>query len=282
MEEWTSARAGELHDLARGAFPAEPLTRADLERCCWDDPGIVLALAGGEGAASAVLRSWGDHRVGYLKLLAVSAAVRRRGLGRGLLEAAETWLFDQGAVEIRMGGSIPFYLWPGIDFRWTPALCLAESAGYRPGSAMVNMACSTAMHGVDAPEGVAIRRAVIGQDSAGALTLAGGQWPMWMPELQRGIDLGTAFVAVEEDGGGIVGFACHSINRAAWVGPMATDQARQRRGVGAALLSGLCRDLADAGYGEAEIGWVGPLRFYAKTAGAEVSRVFWELVKPKP
>jgi hypothetical protein len=50
--------------------------------------------------------------------------------------------------------------------------------------------------------------------------------------------------------------------------------------VGAALLSAACRDLRAAGHADAEIAWVGPVGFYAKAAGATVSRVFRTLVKP--
>jgi hypothetical protein len=50
-------------------------------------------------------------------------------------------------------------------------------------------------------------------------------------------------------------------------------------GTGAALLSELCRDLMVAGYPDAEIAWVGPVSFYARTAGARVSRVFRTVVR---
>jgi hypothetical protein len=63
---------------------------------------------------------------------------------------------------------------------------------------------------------------------------------------------------------------------------MATDARRQHGGVGTALLGALCADLAAEGIAEAEIAWVGPVRFYAKAAGARVSRVFRSLTLPRP
>jgi mycothiol synthase len=74
--------------------------------------------------------------------------------------------------------------------------------------------------------------------------------------------------------GHTIGFACHSVNRAGWVGPIGVDPAHQRGGVGAAMLSALCTDLQAAGHADAEIAWIGPIGFYAKTAGAAVSRAF--------
>jgi len=60
---------------------------------------------------------------------------------------------------------------------------------------------------------------------------------------------------------------------------MGTDPVRQHGGVGAALLGQLCRDLQIAEYDRAEIAWVGPVGFYAKAAGATVSRSFRSLTK---
>jgi hypothetical protein len=37
-----------------------------------------------------------------------------------------------------------------------------------------------------------------------------------------------------------------------------------------------------AGHRDAEIAWVGPVAFYAKAAGAAVSRVFRTAFKPRP
>ena len=70
-----------------------------------------------------------------------------------------------------------------------------------------------------------------------------------------------------------MGFACHSVNRAGWIGPMATAPRVRGRGVGLALLGAVCRDLDAAELDEAEIAWVGPDAFYEK-AGATLSRRF--------
>ncbi len=63
---------------------------------------------------------------------------------------------------------------------------------------------------------------------------------------------------------------------------MATDSTRQHGGVGSASLACLCEDMQASGTSEAEIAWVGPVRFYAKAASARVSRVFRSLTLPRP
>ena len=110
-------------------------------------------------------------------------------------------------------------------------------------------------------------------------------WPNWEAEALRAVEHGCCHVAVAADEAatsGALGFACHSVNRAGWIGPMGTDPHGQHGGVGTAMLSQLCRDLRAADMPEAEVAWVGPVGFYAKAAGATVSRVFRSLVLPKP
>jgi GNAT superfamily N-acetyltransferase len=208
-------------------------------------------------------------------------------LGRELLAGAEAWAVERGATRVRVGAEAPFYLWPGVDVQWTKALCLFESAGYVPLGAEVNMSCPTTFR-AKAPEGVTVRRVLEEDDAAAVVGFSGAHFPHWVPELRRGIEHGGchAAFAVSDRGGAfatgdgeVVGFACHSVNRDGWVGPMATHPDRRHRRVGAALLSELCRDLRTAGFNDAEIAWVGPVGFYAKTAGAAVSRVFRILVK---
>jgi GNAT superfamily N-acetyltransferase len=277
VDEWGRERAAELAALVEAAAPHEELSDDELLACCWDDPGVVLATPTGDGAVAAVLRTWGRRRVGFVRLLAVHPGARRLGKGRDLLAAAEHWLVAEGAEEVRWGGSAPFYLWPGVDVRATAALCLAEATGYRADGAELNLSCPTTFR-AKAPEGVDVRRVLDDADVAAVLGFADEHWPHWRPELGRGVEQGGAFAALGSTGS-VVGFACHSVNRAGWIGPMATDPRRGRAGIGASLLSALCQDLMVAGRRDAEIAWVGPVGFYVKTAGAAVSRVFRSYVK---
>ena len=110
------------------------------------------------------------------------------------------------------------------------------------------------------------------ETGAGAHDFATEAYPHWVPELDRAVELGTA-VAARDGSGHTIGFACHSVNRAGWIGPMATDPTLQHGGVGSAVLAGLCADLDERGITTGEISWVSNLRFYGK-CGARVSRVF--------
>ena len=269
MQEWARDRAGRLAALVDECLPGEHLSEDELVACCWDDPGVVLALDDGAGAVAAVARG----PIGFVKLLVVAPHARRLGHGLELVRAAERWAERAGCTEMVPGPSAPFYLWPGVDVRWTAALALFERAGYSPVGAEVNMSCPTS-HRADPPPGVVVDRVLEDADATAALAFARRSFAHWLPEVERGIEHAACLLARDGAGGPVVGFCCHSVNRAGWVGPMATDPARRGGGVGSALLSAACRDLRAAGHPDAEIAWVGPVGFYAKAAGASVSRTF--------
>ena len=275
MQEWARDQADRLTKLVGDCFPGEQLTEDELVGCCWDDPGVVLALEDGSAVVAAVARA----DTAFIRLLAVAPHVRRLGHGRALVDAAEQWARDAGCRTMVPGPSAPFYLWPGVDVQWTPALTLFEAAGYRPQGAELNMSCPTSFR-VEPPDGVVIERVIEDVDAAAVAQFCAEAFPHWRAEVERGIEHAACLVARDVSSGEVAGFCCHSVNRSGWIGPMATDPRRQRGGVGAALLSAACRDLRAAGHADAEIAWVGPVGFYAKTAGATVSRVFRTLVKP--
>jgi GNAT superfamily N-acetyltransferase len=130
------------------------------------------------------------------------------------------------------------------------------------------MALPTAFRSA-APPGVVVER----ESGGGAVDLATRAYPYWVDEVVRGTERGTTFAARDGDGTTIA-FAAHSVNRAMWIGPMATDPERQHAGTGHALLGALAEDIeARHGVATAEISWVAPVPFYAK-AGATAHRAF--------
>jgi GNAT superfamily N-acetyltransferase len=253
-----------LTALCADALPEERLTTEELATCCFG-PGSEV-LGDPDGAAVLTIGRQGATTSAWLLLLAVHPVHRRKGRGRALLDAVVTRTREKGASELHLGNAAPRYVWPGVDFRYTGALSLFEAGGFDPYGAECNMAIATDFR-ADPPGGVAIER----ETGDGAAELARRVFPDWVDETTRAVDAGTCWVA--RSGDATLGFACHSVNRSGWVGPMMTDPDRQRGGVGRALLASTCADLGGQGLRSAEIAWVGPVGFYAK-CGARVSRVF--------
>lgn len=253
-----------LARLVSAALPGEGLTAADLETCCYGPDTEVL----GDGDAAAVLtvKGSGALAAAWIVLLVVHPDRRREGRGRALVDESATRARAAGSIDVHLGTAIPRYVWPGVDFRFTAALALFEATGFEPYGAACNMAIPTNFR-AGSPSGIVVER----EDGGGAAALASRCFPHWLDEVERSRAAGTCYAA--RAGGETIGIACHSANRAGWIGPMATDPGRQRTGVGRALLGAVCASLAAAGHAEADIAWVGPIGFYAK-AGAAVSRVF--------
>jgi len=275
-----SVDVASLLALVEESMPGEGLTEDDLLGVCFDDSslGVSTVLGDDAGAVSVAVRDG----VGAVQLLCVHPDARREGRGRRLLDDATAWAFDNDAQLLTIGAAPPWYLWPGIDVRWTAGQVLAESAGFRLDGAAVNMSCPTSVR-VPAPEGVSLRRIVTDDDAALVLALCERAFqPAWRHEAGRGIEHGACHGAFDAATGELLGFAAHSVNRAGWFGPTGVDPTKQRRGVGAPLLAACLLDLKVAGFDRCEISWIGPTGFYVKAAGAEISRVFRHATKRKP
>ncbi|MGI8793180.1 MAG: GNAT family N-acetyltransferase [Acidimicrobiales bacterium] len=273
MNQWGPDRAELGAELLRRCLPAEEITDDELRASLFEDPdpSTVIGHDDDRSFVGAVLRRHDQVVTVHLQVVAVDPDVRRQGRGRELLGAVAQWGSTAGASAVITGAGAPFYLWPGVDFTWTPALCFFESLGYverRPG---FNMRFADAFR-ADAPLGTEVRRVLDESDAQAVEAFATRHHANWVAELLRAIEHGTAFGGWQDDE--VIGFACHSVNRLGWVGPMATHPERRSSGVGGALLSALTADLRPLDRGFVEVAWVGPVSFYAKAADAQVSRVF--------
>ncbi|MDG4822522.1 GNAT family N-acetyltransferase [Asanoa sp. WMMD1127] len=242
-----------------------------------------VVLAGGSEVVGAVLGStgFGDVAVGHVDLIAVHPDHRRRGIGRALLAQAESALADLGVGAMALVGNAPVYAWPGVDVRYTAAVCLAEASGYERQDIAWNMtadltpgspalAPTTEAEARLAGAGVAVRRAVAA-DVPGLVEFAAAHFgPGWGAEVSESAGI---HYAVRD--GEVLGFASWGSSRPSYFGPMGTASAARGLGVGGVLLRRCLRDQHEAGLASAQIGWVGPVPFYSANAGARIERVFF-------
>jgi GNAT superfamily N-acetyltransferase len=255
----------ELAALCTAAMPEERLTAFELEHLCFGGDDIVIGDE--QGAVVVQPQRFGAVSVAWLTLLAVAPAVQRQGRGTELVEAAVDYARRLGAREVLLGSAVPRYVWPGVDVMNTRASMVLEKCGFEREWVGTNMAIDTSFHCAP-PNGVVVEP----ESTTGAHDFATRAFPHWVPELDRAVSLGTAFAARDADGT-TIGFGCHSVNRASWIGPMATDPNAQHGGIGSAVLSAVCADLARRGSTTGEVAWVSNVRFYGK-CGAKISRVF--------
>ncbi|HEX5615331.1 MAG TPA: GNAT family N-acetyltransferase [Acidimicrobiia bacterium] len=260
-----NAPAATLAELCAAAMPHEELTADEL---AWICSGPTTTTIGDDRAAAVVtIDTIGEYVGAWLVLVVVHPDDQGAGRGRALVDEVVALARGANASDLHLAAAIPRYVWPGVDVMDTRAAAFCEAIGFADGPLGINMAISTAFRAVP-PDGVIVEREL----GAGALELCDRAYPHWRPEVERAIELGTAFSARAPDGA-TVGFSCHSVNRRRWIGPMATDPDRRAGGIGSATLAAVCADLEARGEPTGEIAWVSNLRFYGK-CGATVSRVF--------
>jgi mycothiol synthase len=248
----------------------------------------MVAEASGEiiGACYGSLRSApGGGASGHVDLLAVARQASGRGVGASLLASMEELLAGRGAVNAVLAGNPPVYLWPGVDARYTTMTCLAARAGYERYAEEVDMAvhlqATDLQCGPDtdrlAAAGVTVRRAEPAESERLVGWLRAGPWghSSWPDEAAATLTRQPAGCHVACRGDEYVGFACHGSVRRGWFGPMGTLPAERGLGIGSLLLRRCLSDMQAAGLAVARIGWVGPVRFYARVVGARTERVYW-------
>jgi GNAT superfamily N-acetyltransferase len=286
----------DLPALARlcAAALRDPVDRPTLERLVLDEPAAVpayqLALWDGEeliGAALGSVRRKDDRTFGGLRLLAVHPERRRRGLGTQLLTELEARMAADGINELRVGGIAPNYLYPGLDVRDTPAYCLFTRRGYTRAGEAINMQVdllardwAAELAATTLRDGWTVRRARPDEQAAVVAWVEAAWSAGWAWEANYAFQKSEPpiFLALRE--GQIGGFACHSVSGLPGTfGPTGADPALQGQGLGRALLLACLADLRARGFTQCEIGWVGPVCFYARAAEAAINRVFRHLSK---
>lgn len=225
-----------------------------------------------------------DSTVGHLDLVAVAPPARRQGLARGLVGTAEQVLAGYGVREVRIAGNDPCYAWPGIDVRYTPAVCAATALGYARDGTAWNMTVD--LSGPVDPGGAEVRLPAAGiilrragaDDVERLATFAREHFTVgWSWEVRESVLRGDGSVAgchIALRAGQLLGFAAYGALRPSLFGPMGTVPAARGGGIGEALLRRCLRDQRDAGLATAQIGWAGPVAFYSRTVGARIERVF--------
>lgn len=235
------------------------------------------------GAMQHVLRT--DSGLAWLGLFAVDFDHRRQGVARRLF-ASVLHAWQHNRIRSAEVMTVPTnYLVPGIDPRYTPAVCFVESLGFVQKGPRINMSCllnrdfcTEQEERALAAEGIEVRRAHTGDWSAIERFFSRQFGEGWLCETGMGMANRPPSVHLAMKGGEIIAFAAHSTMNQEWgcFGPMGTTEACRGKGIGRVLLFRCMSDLKSAGFRTAVIPWVGPYRFYCRLLDCRIDRVLWQ------
>jgi GNAT superfamily N-acetyltransferase len=257
-------------------------------------PHVGLVAVRGEEVLGVCFGSVSEYRAagreGFLDLIVVARGEREHGIGRRLVAELESELAARGCEVARIAGNPPHYAWPGIDVRYTPAICFAEDLGYTRGRCVVTMevdlkrnSLATEAHEARLSElGITIHRAGIEELEDLKPSLKQTWDDAWIAEITAALSYAGAGLHVAMREGECVGFCAYGVNRPNEVGPIGTVPNLRRVGVAGILLRHSLRDQRDSGLAAADLVWVLPLKPVSRSFGATISRAFWMYQKDLP
>lgn len=268
-------------DLLQEKLVGDPNWDQNKALICYNDDRIL-------GFMQGVVRDIRGFRYGYIKLMAIDEAFRRLGIARLMYEQLEAQFRDDMADVVRIYDVPMNYLMPGIDPRYTPAICFAIRMGFKRFGETCNLtvALDNADWNTEEEEkalkihGIEIKRSVH-QEQKDVIKFVEQDWALWKNEVEMAFKDNPPSIHIARFNGNIKAFSAHNGNNkgTGWFGPMGTHPDLRGKGVGGILLKRCLLDIKEMGLKTAIIPWVGPIDFYAHHVGAIIDRVFWRYEK---
>ena len=256
----------------------------------WDPNTTYIAESDKEivGFLQGVRRTINEKNCGYIKLFAVKNQFRRNGIGSELLRRFEEYLQEENISTLRVFDAPLNYFMPGVDPRYTPAVCFFERKDFVKKDEAINMDVDLSYTDWDVSEKLeSLKKDEISisrfenTDEKELIEFISKEWKLWEFELKMAMKNVPAAIFIARKDNKIKAFSAWDGNNrgTGWFGPMGTHPDLRGKGVGGVLLYSCLDDMRKKGYEQSVIPWVGPVSFYSHYAGAKISRVFWRYEK---
>jgi mycothiol synthase len=282
-----SSWLSQLLPLVRETAYERHIDAAELQYRIWKDPSVPAELILGSiedgqlvGYCLACIR---EGR-GIVSLFGTHPDWRRRGIAKALFTDLECRLRKRGVSQLLVEGNGPGYFWPGVELSRSAAICFLLQLGFETDRKtrvdmqvdlrQVNLTIEQIVFDL-AANGITARRANnadIPSTAAFALQTFGRGWQLEVEETRRFPPLPLNIALYQDQ---IVGFAAYDVTGYGRFGPTGTRPDMRQRGIGGALLKMCMQQMYDRGDITADISWAGPVAFYTKEVGAQISRVYW-------
>jgi predicted N-acetyltransferase YhbS len=262
-----------------GSGTAEP----QLALAARDDAGDLVGLAVG------VFPCMGAAQ-GGIRWLAVAPGRLGQGIEEALLGELCARLAERGAERVRLLGTPPYYLRPGIDTREMGLLSALLDLGWTHEQTVFNMTVdldewrpptgATAEESEPDARGYQVRRASAADREPFARYMA-ERWTLnWRDESLQAFQHDPISLFLALKGEEIAGFAAYEVSQCmGGFGPTGVSPEHRGASLGRRTLWACLESLQAAGRRVCEIGWVGPVPFYHRACGARLGPCYWLLSK---
>lgn len=240
------------------------------------------------GFMQGVTRLIRGTKYGYIKLMAVDSDFQRKGIATNIFNKAKV-IFEKEKIEIIRIYDVPLnYFMPGIDPRYTAAICFAQKLGFKHIGDAINMTVNLEESNWDTEEqiktlsknNIEVTRAT-NEDKIELFNFISDEWALWQNELEMAYKSQPIAIHIAKLNGKIKAFSAYDGNNigTGWFGPMGTHTDLRGKGIGKVLLYLCLSDIKKQGLKQSTIPWVAPISFYSNLANAKISRVFWRFEK---
>ena len=293
IKNFSNADFDKVYTLLNKNLDYDTLTENLLREKIYDDPRFdpELTLLSWHGETlSGFMFGLTQDKKGYIKLMAVEKQYRRKGIAEKLYSTVEKSFKKRGINSVRFYSVPANYFMPGIDPRYTSAVCFAESMGFEHISQLDTTNMTVSLNSQDfnteqiesdwKKKDVTFRRADYNDYNA-VIDFMRENFPVWEAEVKNTFNSLPISIHLAMKNETIVAFSAHNANNfgTGWFGPMGTVKEYRGHGIGAVLLKRCLQDIKEWKLDEAIIPWVRPIRFYAREVNAVINRVFWQFEK---
>ena len=269
----------------------EGLVKEKLEGDPYWDPTRALVAENDRkiiGFMLGVSRTINNSKCGFIKLMAVDKLCRRQGIATKLYRNLESQFIEADIEIVRIYDAPLNYLMPGVDPRYTLAVCWAQRMGFERFGDALNMNVDLNYSNWNTTEeeeklgssGILICRPST-EELDQVVDFVRIEWEQWENEIRMSFKDDPHSIHVAKLNGEIKAFSAHNANNkgTGWFGPMGTHPDLRGKGIGGILLKRCLKDMKDQGHQQIIIPWVAPIAFYAHYANAKIDRVFWRFEK---
>lgn len=284
-----------LHKLLENNLEFDTISESVLKEKLYLDPSWnpdTCYIAEDEnkviGFIQLVNRIIRGEKIAYIKLMAVDEKFRRKGVATELYRKAEQEATKHNCLKIRIYDVPLNYFMPGIDPRYTSAVCFAEKNGFQRFGEAINMEVDLDYSDWDVSgkisdlkkSGIIVSRATNNHRES-LLKLLDGEWALWKNEINMAFNTQPIAIHIALKNNEVLAFSAYDGNNVGtgWFGPMGSHEKIRGKGIGGVLLYLCLEDMKKQGLRKSVIPWVAPIAFYANYAGAKISRVFWRYEK---